>query len=369
MNLFFIGTPLQLLNAIEARDYFEFSDNHLVVALDLHFWPKTDVFKRLIRPQDWESVHYVTLHKTTAKISPTLAGKYFSVKFENLFYKYHQYRNLSSLQRIARTFPSVENLILGNYHRDQSRHFPNLVRYNNLYLVDDGTDVLYISRERRESVADGPPPTGAAGPNSAWHRWLWKMNESLRWNQRQADRITFFSAYDIAVGDRDRLVKNDYRCLRSRLAPAARRDSCLFLGQCLVRDGYLDEDTYFAYLAEARSHLKDEPVVYVPHPRESSRVVDYVHRRLGFAIRRFNLPVEWQLMSDQVRPAVLASFFCSALVACAAIFPGEFKLKAFYIEPKDIRKWPEFVAETYDYFSTHMASSIELISPEVHTVS
>jgi hypothetical protein len=361
MNLFFIGTPLQLLNAIEARDVFGFEDNHLVIAQDLHFCPKTDVFQRLIRWPEWKSVRYITLYKTSLTVPSTFIGKFAARKLSNLFYKYHQYRNKSRLQSVARFFPSVDNLVLGNYHSDQFRHFPNLVQYKSLCMVDDGTDVLYISHHRQKD----PSPIGLAQPlhsqASGWNRFRSNINESLKWNDRQADNITFFSAYNITVGSGDRIVKNDYRYFKRQLAPTVRHESCLFLGQCLVRDGYLDEETYLRYLEGVRAYFLNEEIIYVPHPRESERAVDHVRRRLGFAIRRFELPIEWQIRSDPVRPAVLASFFCSALVTCAAIFQREFKLKAFYLDPKDVLKWPEFVEQTYRHFSSQTDPMIEVV--------
>jgi hypothetical protein len=360
MNLFFIGTPLQLLNATEARHFFGFSDNHLIIALDLHTWPKTGVFARLIQPCEWESVHYITLYNTSKKFSDRFIGKYFSIKLENCFYKYYQYLNKSRLHRIARSFPSVNNLILGNYHGDHARHFPHLVKHDRLYLVDDGTDVLYINEERKKHHSIHAPQA-ACDRQSAWNRIRSNINESLKWNSRQADNITFFTAYNITVKNGDQVIKNEYNCIRKRIAPALRQGSCLFLGQCLVRDGYLGEAQYLSYLRSVRSYFKDSEVIYVPHPRESKSLVDHVHQHLGFTIRRLGLPIEWQLILDTERPAVLASFFCSALVTCAAIFRREFKLKAFYLQPKDIQKWPEFVEGTYDYFSSQMAPLIEVV--------
>jgi hypothetical protein len=361
MNLFFIGTPLQLLNAVEARHYFELSNNHLVIALDLHTWPKTSVFAHLVRPSEWESVQYITLYNTTLKNPPRFMGKYLSTKFENCFYKYNQYINISRLHKIARPFSMVDSLVLGNYHQDQSRHFPHLIKYNNLYMVDDGTDVLYISEERRKQIpaVNGVPPV-ATSP-SPWNRLRLHINESLKWNQQQAEKITFFTAYNIAVRNGDQAIKNEYHHMRKQIVPAMRRGAVFFLGQCLVRDGYLGLDQYLHYLDRVKSHFKDEEIVYVPHPRESQELVDRVHQSLGFTIKRFILPIEWQFTQETVRPAVIASFFCSALVTCAAIFREEFKLKAFYLQPEHVQKWPEFVERTYNYFSTQMAPFVEVV--------
>jgi hypothetical protein len=361
MNLFFIGTPLQLLNATEARDFFGFDDNHLIIVLDLHFCPKTDVFQRLIQRNEWKSVQHITLHKTSIKVPSTFIGKFAARKLENLFYKYNQFRNKSRLQKIARIFPLVDNLVLGNYHSDQFRHFPNLVRHGNLYLVDDGTDVLYISEERRKRPAAASGAPAVRDRRLFFNRLRSEFDQSLKWNNHEAESITFFSAYNITVRKGDQTVKNDYRCIRKRMVPAARHESCLFLGQCLVRDGYLDEDKYLDCLKNVRTHFGGREIIYVPHPRESKGIVDRIQQHLGFTIRRFDLPVEWQLISDPVRPAILASFFCSALVTCAAIFREEFKLKSFYIPPGKIQKWPEFVEETYNYFSTQMAPLIEVV--------
>lgn len=360
MNLFVVGTPLQLLNAIEARHALNLTDNHLVLVTDYNHTPETGVWSRLVCAADWETVHYLELRDARREFRPRYVPELLRGKLSNYLQHYYQYGNKVRVDRLAREFPAVDYLVLGNYHGDYGRHIANRLKYRCLCLVDDGTDVLLINEERKERRENGGTASGSRG--SWWMRLKGNARKSiLMWDVRQARNLLFFTAYDIEVPREDQLVRNDYSHFKKQIAPSTGHESGMFLGQCLVRDGYMSQLTYLDYLRRVRCHFGTRPLVYVPHPREPESLVNEIGRDLGFVIRKFDVPIEWQLMKDASRPSVLASFFCSALISCRLIYGADLKLKAFQIKDEDVMKWPDLVRSAYAYFSGLSGPSIEVV--------
>jgi len=63
MDLFVIDTPLQLLNAIEARQYFGINSCHLFMP-KWKFWPST-AFEKLLKEMEWKSINWFEMDIVT----------------------------------------------------------------------------------------------------------------------------------------------------------------------------------------------------------------------------------------------------------------------------------------------------------------
>lgn len=103
--------------------------------------------------------------------------------------------------------------------------------------------------------------------------------------------------------------------LRDRLEELSPDASELhFLGAPLVeRDGVPFAD-YIDWLRRVQQDSTDgRKMVYVPHPRESEEFLGRLSKGLEIEIRSLGLPYEIALATMQRRPAVVASWFCSAL--------------------------------------------------------
>jgi hypothetical protein len=262
---------------------------------------------------------------------------------------------------LANKFPHIDNLILGNYHGDYMRHFQNRVTYNRVLLVDDGTDILRFTGEQI-SISKNTGEASASRRRSMAFRYKTRIRKRrLLWDNRVARSITFFTAYELRVRDSDILVKNDYAWFRAKVAESIKEDSCFFLGQPLVKDKAMNRDIYLDYVGKVRSYFAGKRFYYIPHPREPEFDVIQVKHILGIEIKRIDVPIEWYLIKSEVRPSVLAAFYCSALISCAAIFGDEYQIKAFYIKLSDILRIPESVEAAYQQFAKRENPTIEVI--------
>jgi hypothetical protein len=57
MNVYLIETPHQLMNALEARYYFDFKDNYIIIAVSGAY--PADAFNLLLNDHDWVGVRFI----------------------------------------------------------------------------------------------------------------------------------------------------------------------------------------------------------------------------------------------------------------------------------------------------------------------
>ena len=360
VNVFLIETPFQLLNAIEAKNYFELANNHLVIRLGVGL--TREAFEPLIKQGDWDRVQYVTLEYENLEFESRLLGKKLSDRVRGYRYEYQQYANRRKLDAIMNSFGRVKNIFLGNYLKDWKqymRHFANNLRYESLYLLDDGTDIIQVNNERKNAPL---AKYNTKRPGSWFSRIKAMYHETIiDWNDKDAERVTFFTAYDLEVRDGDLLIRNEYRYLRKIAANTVPSDEILFLGQCLVEDRYMKDEFYLDYLRRIKEYFAGEKLVYVPHPRESSEIIDKIKKSLKLEIKRIHVPIEYEISIRGNAPKVLASFFCSALENCRVILGQHIKIKAFYLAPEHLLRLHANVRNIYEYFENNADADFEIV--------
>lgn len=360
-NVYLIETPLQLLNAIEAKNYFELKNNHLIIHYGIA--PRGNV-EQLIVDSDWDKVHDFTFVYYNVDFKSRILGNAISNRIVGYHYDYQLYLSRKKFDDFALSIGKVDNLFLGNYMKSlyeckHMYHLANILNFDYLYILDDGTDVLQINDDRKNACLDDAYPKK---PDSFLSRLKAAFRETfIEWNVKDADKVTFFSAYDMDVKNGDRLVKNTYKHLRELSINAAPSNDVFFLGQWLVESDYMEEGFYLEYLRKVRNYFIDDKVVYIPHPRESIKMVTKISDTLGFKIRKFEFPIEYEISVRGNRPKVIASFFCSALHNCRLILGQDVKIKVFYIEPEHLIRAPRFVQNVYDHFERYANESFEIV--------
>lgn len=363
MNVFLIESPFQLLNTIEAKEFFEFKNNHLIIILGLGH--AVEEYKILINERDWDSVRYVSIRISAFRFESRFLGNRLLQIMENYWDLYRRFSNRQKLDKIAKSLSAVDNIILGNYldaGEQYLRHLANTIEHNNLYLVDDGTDVIEVNDERKKKASRALVVEQTVPNLSLWKRVKRNVRQAfIEWNKSEADRVIFFTAYDIDVRNGDQWVKNEYCHLKKQIAHNVQSDDVFFLGQCLIEDNWINKDVYFDYLKKVRLYFAGERIFYIPHPRESHETASFAEDILGFKIKRIDVPIEYHIALKGDKPKVLASFFCSALLNCSILYPQNLRIKAFYIPPRHINRWRDFTERVYGYFSTKTNESFEVV--------
>jgi hypothetical protein len=350
VNLAIVETPLQLINAIEARHHFA-QETHLLILVG-HFGVES--FEPLLDRRDWQSVRFFRildrahLSQDTPEMLRTLRQLWLRTRFD----------------RFLQSYGSVDALMLGNYlenHKNYMRHAHHVVPHRRIVLLDDGTDTILVARELTDRA--GPAP---ALPHAEHRGTLGKFRGALRrrfvdWRSQQADEVTFLTVFDVTARPSDRVIRHQYEHLHSTLGASAQLDRAVFLGQCLVEDGYLDLPAYLAQLALAFERLAPLEVVYVPHPREESTTTQAVRTRFNVAIERPKIPIECHIAASGQVPRKLASFFCSALVNCSIIFGDVMEVVSFRLDDAVVVRHHEAMWSIYGYLD-EMGNRVKMVA-------
>jgi hypothetical protein len=197
---------------------------------------------------------------------------------------------------------------------------------------------------------------------SRWIAFKWRIRDELiGYRTVEAEKIIFFTTYNLQLKSGDESITNDYRYLKSLMVCSHVSDEVLFLGQPLVEAGDLDEQSFRRSIEKVRTFFANQKLIYVPHKREQIERVRYIEKEIGLAVRKIDVPIEFQIATGRRRPGMVASFFSSALENCRMIFGPDLNIKYFRIEPDHFLREKDFVRSVYEYFDSIAGEHFERV--------
>jgi hypothetical protein len=349
-NVFAVNTPHQLLNAIEAVHTLQLTNNHLLVT-----GPRNgalDRFKALIRLSDWATVSFPLISRGPSYDVQKRLGP----AMNRWYCRYVHFRKMRALAKVAARFQRVDKLFLGHDSVQWTsfmRHLANTIRYNTLYLLDDGTDTIEIieSRHRSGRRAD-EVPVDERSIRPSVRKGLLTQLRAKYWDLRLAEApcVTFFTIYDLDVRQSDKLIKNDYRYLRS-LAPLGHnqmRDTVIFIGLCSV-DNCFEMNSYLEFLSRVKEYFYPNKMIYVAHPRDSDACVAQIREHLHCDLWSACSVIEYDLIVQGAKPKAIAGFVSSALITLAHLMDADVEIVCFQIAQENWITWREDAVGVYEY--------------------
>lgn len=351
MNVFMIETSHQLLNAIEAKHRLGLQDCRLVIMVH-QAYPR-GAYEVLVDREEWTAVHYVK--RVEEPVDPSSFWFRFSGsdRMRGYFATLQLRKLRQQLDALARSMGEAERIFLGNYWVEYMRHFANVLPHERVWLLDDGTATLLINDRRRQG------------------RPLDKLDSFQRMKVRLIDRaigmrtcqergVTFFTIYELESRAEDQVFSHDYAYLRSVAEGGEASDEVFFLGQTLIDEG-LSRGDYMDYLKKVLDYFAGEKLVYVAHKGEPADKVAYIENELGVPVRRFGVPIEYQLTVRRSKPKLLASFCSSALENCRVIFGDELQIRSFYIDPARCKSDTGLIGGIYDYYRSKAGPAFKVV--------
>lgn len=363
-NVYVIDTKYQLLNAIEATYALGLRNNHLFVVTHKSF--KRADATPLIPLITWAQVRFIEMDVTSYAWDSTVFGRRIDSFLRTWYGRALHFQRMRRVSKAIKSVNNVNCLFLGHYwveYKFYMRHFANSIKHRTLYLIDDGTDTIDINERRKLAVAeDGITLLAPTGKLSSSNPIIQRIRHRYwDWNVAEAARLTFFTTYDLDIIKADKLIRNEYRFLRHLAVSASRTEEVYFLGQCMVGDAYMSEALYVRYLLAVKAYYSSEKVIYISHPRESAAMLARIRESVGFEVRRFNFPIEYELTARGPIPRVVASFFSSALESCFHILGTEIKIVGFYVYPEHLLRMRSEVEGTYAYLEKRVGPNFDII--------
>lgn len=281
-NIFIVGTPLQLLNAIEAIYHFDLKDNILVL---IH---------RSMEVNRVQMQSIVSMHKWSEIIEiPYKSGSnLFSyikiIRYLNYFT--YNYMFVTKLEPIQKVF-------IANIHKKK------------VFLLDDGTLTISIYENQIK-------------PNRV-NKYSFKEIRFLLFGLKIKvnDAVNLFTYFDLEATDKIDIVKNRLNFLKTSYLGASLVDSerIYFLGQPSFK--HISDSEYIDGIMNLTS-LYNKKIVYIPHRGESvkSRTMLLDYNNSLIEILDINMPVELYFLENKIYPTHIISYYSTALVTLHLIY-------------------------------------------------
>ena len=329
-NLFLITSPLQLINAIEAKSHFKLTSNILVVIFTEHQSKNKNQISRLINEDEWD--HVIRFDQRLKNTKTTFLRQ---IKLVKLLQK-KSYNML-----FCGDFSSINKMIIAN------------VKKKKVYLMDDGA--VTINRHLNE----------LGGKNSTQKIPLKRKIRQWRFNlfglkTIPTDTINIFTSYELTPHGNEEIIRNELKYFRETfLANATIDNTVYFLGQPLSDIQIIGRETYLRYIKAIRNYYGTK-IVYIPHRAEHTmQDIEEMEDEL-FEVMYTDLPIELEFITTNRYPMQIGSFFSSALFTLNIIYP-ECKITAFEIETEQIKEnHINDIGAVYDYIDVH--TSINKVS-------
>lgn len=325
MNIFFIESPLQLLNALEAKYFYHLSkEDSILVVLNAGSQENLKQIQFLIDSDDWGMVQQFTYNIASVK---------------NIFGR------IKEITEVLKETGGVERVFIGEYKNQIMRHFANTYKKAEVILLDDGAAILNVynrilKKERFDS-------------RSIVKRLLKRYVLGIKYYNIK--KLTFFTAYDLKETANLAVEKNEYACLKKRISSMEHNDAVYLLGQPMSEKNIMDEEAYLEYIRRLAEFFPDKNVIYIKHRSENDAKMKKIEELFGITVKRFNTCIEYELAYGEYLPFMVIGFYSSALINCSKIFKDYIKLKSFYFANKDIKNsHKKDVENIYNYFEKEL---------------
>lgn len=359
-SLFLVKSPLQLLNAVEARHYFSLNKEEcvLIVMSDKKNYPQ--MIKLINEQRQWGDV--IVLDKMSVLVSSSNINKYNKVNSRSMPFSESQkssFFTLLKLSKLANIYKDINYLFVGDSHNAVIRGFINKSAAKKTVLLDDGVGAIYMADIRRRGHKDTP--------NIKFKKKIkiWLKRFFQRLDDRQSDSVCFFSAYNLDVADRDELVLNEYHYLRSKVDTLKNTDNILFLGSPLSEVGLMSESDYIEQLKMVCDDYEDRKITYVSHRREDKKKLNLINCIENIEVVYLEYPIEYQLTIFGPLPKLVVSFVTSALENLRIIMGNKVEIVSYRLI-KGTYKDSDRIDEIYNYFKTNIASCFSVRTLDKH---
>ncbi len=315
-NLYIIRSPLQFINAIEAKHYFQTKNNILYI---IHSKSKVNSkhMHKILAMSEWDKV--IEINRDNKK--------------NNLL---TNVKHIKALKK--KTFNYIFSGDIGNINTA----FISSLKKRETFLLDDGTMTL-ISHEK------------VSNPNK---KEKWNINRFIKQNRYklfrlncslQKEDINYFTIFDIHPYRNEKIIKNDFSFFRNNFLTKLTKDlnTVYFIGQNLVIENIMDEDVYIKYIKNIIQYYKDKTIIYYPHRFEKVSKNFYLLENENFIIKETTQPIEIELLTKEKYPMYIASFVSSALSSLHGIFEDT-NINSFVIKQNHLNHHKESFQLIYD---------------------
>ncbi len=300
---FILGTPTQLLCAVEAIQEFNISDYLIVAIISI----SSERGKTLLEMIQNFNLNYQQIVLTKELEEQIVIGKIEA--------------------KANKTFPRV---MVGNYFSHPERYLASIYASDDSVLVyfDDGNSTISILNGV-ESYLDYEKP-------KQWYKrkeWSrdYKSYLDIRNNIRNQwdlsglyDGHYIYTFFYLNKSSKFIIYPNKFTHLASTISTANSSPNGIYIigtvGTIGMRE-YEYEGVIWHFLAKIRYLYPQEKIYYIPHPADNNSVIPHFCALLGISYFKPFIPIEYYFIKNSIQPKVVYGFNSTALAFLKNLFP------------------------------------------------
>lgn len=297
--LFFIESPLHLLNAFEAVHTFKYTKYQYIIRLSSkEMNDKQLVNLTHILNIEEDKIQYIDIRDTQKTLKDYVYILWYGIKY--LFVS-----------------PNKQ-VFIGNHTSGFLKVIMRQFKLKNIILLDDGAKTLSIQK-------------GFTKENF----------------------YNLFTMYRLDKVEGQKIFKNEYIETKARLKELVRDSKkILFLGTKLSEFHIIKESYYLSLMRKFSERYKDKTIIYIPHREENKEKIKQLEKFKNLKIKYVNYPIELYGVYETVIPSKVSSFYSTALFTMQNIYGIEAEsIKFNYSQSKH----KAAIDEVYDYYKNEMA--------------
>ena len=336
-NYYFVRTPLQYLNAIEARnnDKFKSVEHHLIVLSDFH--RTISQIESIIENGLWSSIQFPWREFSAKKNNP-------------LFNALNLLKRKRKLDKIVFTIQSKDLIFWGNLNSNWFFYIYQLSS-SLIYIIDDGfvsiNTLLNLDLKTLKSTLTG-------SRLGKIERLILKINYSINW-----ERIVFFTNFNLPQSIK-KIELNNYDYLSKQLKNNTLKNTVFFIGQPLIFQKMMKKEVYVNLVSSIINYYESKNLTcfYIPH---RSTTHDYIP--INWSIKSFNKPLECILFDENIeKPKIFSSFYSSALYNISILDKNFiFEYNYWQFDESDLNNFPyKTIIDIYSFVKSENRANVHI---------
>ncbi|MDX4037839.1 hypothetical protein [Aliarcobacter skirrowii] len=323
-NIFIVGTPLQVINAIEAIHHFKLKN--IVFVIKFNF-----IQNNIIQIE--EQIQAIDKKSEIITIYPSSKGSKFK----------HYIQTLKYLQKYE-----YDKFFIGELC-SFCRIIIASLKKEKVYFIDDGTaTIVHFERDIKSNNIN------KFGMRE-FRFLLYGFKTQIK------DKLNFFTYYDLEKLPDVEVIKNNLEYMKKDfvLNNIDYGSTIFILGQPI--EIFLDENELAINLNKISKKFIDKEILYIPHRAQTKKEIENIRLISGnIDILEINMPVERYFLDNGIYPKHVISFISTALTTTKILFP---KCNVNYIKiqkPNLSLSDMNYVDFIYFYFEKDDITEIEI---------
>ncbi|MEQ9306510.1 MAG: hypothetical protein RJQ14_21535, partial [Marinoscillum sp.] len=283
MNLFLVKSPLQLLNAIEAKNHFKTSKSVLVISYD-QIKNNDKQIDLLVDEAYWDKVHRVG----GAGIKRTV-------------------RHFKLIKHFQSQGLHFDKLFIGDLRMYNFLAYSANLQHESLYLLDDGSVTIHM---QQDYIAEGEVPLPGLIP------LLIKNTLLILLGLRPYKYVTInlFTIFELSAIGEQSIIKNEFSYLLDESNVELQdRDLGIIIGAKFVELGYYELAEYMKLIEFVIATKETKEWCYIPHRGESITTLEAISTINNVKVEQLDQPVEIYMLSNNYLPKYVIGFVSTAL--------------------------------------------------------